>query len=272
LKDYASLLALSRAGGTLGHPNSLALYFDLSLPLAFSLLFVPKRFSLRFLLLLVVGLGLIGLTVTLSRGGMLAVGLALVIILTVHLARRYGKIQALIYVLLVSLLAAVIILGTSNPVRTRFLKNDYGTAYGRIPHMLVALNIIRANLWFGVGLNNYCDEAPKYDNTPQQIIASWQAPAHNLYLFITSEIGLVGLAWVFLFVFTVLRALWPALHSPDPLIFATGLGILMGLIAYAIHGQFDYARWPQFTILWFMFGLAVTVGRFANTPAVLDPT
>jgi putative inorganic carbon (hco3(-)) transporter len=270
LRDYASLLALSRAGGTLGHPNSLALFFDLTLPLTFSIMFVPKRFTLRFLLLLAVGIGLIGLAVTKSRGGMLAVGFALVILLVIHLARWYGKFQAFIYVGLISTLVGCLILGTSNPVRTRFFKNDYGTAMGRIPHMEVALNLIRNNPLFGVGLNNYTLEAPRFDNTPQQIVASWEAPVHNLYMFIASEIGFVGIAWLFLFIISGMKASWPALHSKDPFIFAAGLGVFMGLIAFSIHAQFDYAHWPQFTILWFMLGLAVTLGRFANTPPKIN--
>ncbi len=266
LKDYASLISLSRAGGTLGHPNSLALFFDLTLPLAFSLLFVPMQFIRKFLLLLTVGIGLVGLTVTLSRGGMLSVGLALIITLTIHLSRRLGKVQAIIYVLLVCLVAGSIVLTTSNPIRKRFLQHDYGTAIGRIPHMQVALNVIRSNPLFGVGLNNYCEAAPAYDNTPQQIMAQWRAPAHNLYLFIISEIGLVGMAWFMIFMFTVFRVLWPALKSSDPFIHAASLGVLLGFMAYLIHGQFDYAHWPQFTVVWFMLGLAVTLGRFATIP------
>jgi putative inorganic carbon (hco3(-)) transporter len=263
LKDYVSLLALSRAGGTLGHPNSLAQFFDLTIPLAFSLLFVPMRFTRRFLLLLIVSIGLLGLTATLSRGGMLSVGVALIILITIHLSRWFGKAPAIIYFLLVCVLAGSIVWGTSNPIHRRFLQHDYGAAFGRLPHMQVALNIIRSNPLFGVGLNNYCEEGPKYDNTPQQIMARWKSPVHNLYLFITSEIGLVGMAWILIFIFSVLRSLWPALKSPDPFIQAASLGILFGLLAFSIHGQFDYSHWSQFTVLWFMLGLAVSLGRFA---------
>jgi O-antigen ligase len=260
LKDYASLMALSRAGGTLGHPNSLAQFFDLTIPLAFSLLFVPMSLTRRFLLLGVVGIGLTGLTVTLSRGGMLAVGMVLLIGMTIHFCRWFGKTQGIFYVLLIIVITGSIILGTPNPIRKRFLYHDYGTALGRVPHIQVALNVIRSNPLFGVGLNNYCAEAPKYDNTPQQIMALWKSPAHNLYLFITSEIGLVGLTWILIFLIAVLRSLWPALKSPDPLLYAAGLGVLLGFLAYFIHGQFDYTHWTNFTILWFMLGLAVSLG------------
>lgn len=264
LKDYASLMALSRAGGTLGHPNSLAQFFDLTIPLAFSLLFVPMPFTRRFLLLVVVGLGLLGLTVTLSRGGMLSVGVALLVVLTIHLCRWFGKVQGVIYVLLLVGLGGSIILGTPNPIRQRFLHHDYGTALGRVPHMQVALNVIRSNPLFGVGLNNYCEEAPRYDNTPQQIMALWKSPAHNLYLFITSEIGLVGMAWILIFLISVLRSLWPALKSSDPFFYAAGLGVLSGFLAFFIHGQFDYNHWTNFTVLWFMLGLAVALGWHAT--------
>lgn len=271
LKDYASLMALSRAGGTLGHPNSLAQFFDLTIPLAFSLLFVPMPFTRRFLLLLVIGIGLIGLTVTLSRGGMLSVGVALLVLMTIHLSRWFGKTQAMIYVLLIVVIGGSIILGTSNPIRQRFLRHDYGAAFGRLPHMQVALNVIRSNPLFGVGLNNYCEEGPKYDNTPQQIMALWKSPAHNLYLFISSEIGLVGMAWILIFIFSVLRSLWPALKSPDPFLYAASLGVLLGFIAFFIHGQFDYTHWSNFTVLWFMLGFAVSLGWIAAQAQTIAP-
>ncbi|WP_449244582.1 O-antigen ligase family protein [Desulfobacca acetoxidans] len=270
LRDYTSLAALSRAGGTLGHPNSLALFFDLTLPLTFSLLFHPMKFGRKFLLLLAFTAGLAGLTATLSRGGILAVGLASITLLLIHFFRRFGLAQAVVYVVLVLVVASGLILGTSNPIERRLFQHDYGTAYGRIPHLLVAINVIRANPLFGVGLNNYCEAAPEFDNTPQQIMAYWQAPAHNLYLFIASEIGLVGLIWVVVFTFAVVKALWPSLRSPDSFVRCLSLGVLLGLIAFFIHGQFDYANWTHFSTLWFMFGVAAALGRFGARDEVIE--
>lgn len=267
LRDYASLAALSRAGGTLGHPNSLALFFDLLLPVTFSLLFLPWRFLGRLALALFFLLGLIGLVVTLSRGGILAVGLALLFLLLLQLGRRWGRLAALVHVALLVLVGVISLLATDNPVSRRFLRQDYSTAHGRLPHMQVAVNLIRSHPFFGVGLNNYCEVAPQFDTTPQRIISLWQVPVHNLYLFIIGEIGLVGFFWVVLFWLAVLRSLIPAWRTPDPYYFTVGSGLGAGLAAYFFHVQFDYGFWQYFATFWFILGLAAATGRLARQEA-----
>jgi O-antigen ligase len=123
--------------------------------------------------------------------------------------------------------------------------------------------MIRTHPFFGVGLNNYTETAQFYDTTPEQIITLWNSPVHNLLLFIAGETGLIGLGFLLFFLLTVLRALLPALRCPDPFLAASGLGLFMGILAYLLHVQVDYANWPHFAILWFLLGLAVSVGRLA---------
>lgn len=267
LRDYAGLAALSRAGGTLGHPNSLALFFDLLLPLLFSLLFVPRRWRWRLGLGALLLLGLLGLMVTQSRGGMIATGLVLTLLLLLQVARRAGWSAGLVVVALLLTVAGLGLFTTENPISKRFLRHDYGTAYGRLPHLRVAANLIRAHPVFGVGLNVYTEVAPRFDDTPQQIIAQWQAPVHHLYAFIIAEIGLSGFLWLLLFWLTVVRGVWPAIRSSDPLLSGVGLGLTGGLLAFFIHGQFDYALWTHFTLLWFACGLMVAAGRQAQAAA-----
>jgi putative inorganic carbon (hco3(-)) transporter len=261
------LATLTRVGGTLGHPNSLALFFDLLLPLGFSLLFCRMSRARKLLFLVAVGLGMLGLAVTLSRGGTIVVGLALPLILLVRWRKRIGLLRAGLAVAFIGTLPLLVLLGPANPIQERFLENDYGSAYGRIPHMQVAFNIIRHHPFFGVGLNNYTEVARQYDHTPEQIISLWNSPVHNLFLFIAGEIGLVGLGLFFALLLTIGRALLPAIRSPDPLIASTGLGLLLGLLAFFIHAQVDYSNWPLFSPLWFLLGLAVSVGRLASLPS-----
>lgn len=263
MRDYASLAALSRAGGTLGHPNSLALFLDLLLPLTFSLLFLPWRFPVRLGLAFLLLLGLAGLVVTLSRGGMLASGLALLLVLYRQLRERLGRGPAVVYVTLVLVVGGTLLLATDNPVNRRFFRHDYGTAYGRLPHMAVAVNLIAAHPFLGVGLNNYCEAAPRFDTTREWIISQWQVPVHNLYLYIAGEIGLLGLLWLLLFWLAVLRRLAAAWRSADRYFRTVGFGLLAGLLAYFGHVQVDYGFWQHFTILWFVLGLAVATGRLA---------
>jgi putative inorganic carbon (HCO3(-)) transporter len=267
LQSAAGLETLTRVGGTLGHPNSLALFFDLLLPLSFSLLFCPMERWAKLLVVLAMILGVAGLVVTLSRGGTMAVGLSLLAILLVRWRDRIGLLRSGLAVTTVSISLLVLVLGTSNPVRQRFLEQDYGSASGRAPHMQVAFNMIRTHPFFGVGLNNYTETALLYDNTPERIISLWNSPVHNLFLFIAGETGLIGVGFFLCFLFTILWALLPALRSVDPFIASAGLGFFMGILAYLIHVQVDYANWAHFSILWFLLGLAVSIGRLATTTA-----
>jgi len=270
LQSAAGLETLTRVGGTLGHPNSLALFFDLLLPLSFSFLFCPMERWAKLLVIVAMILGVAGLVVTLSRGGTMAVGLSLLVILLVRWGDRVGLLRSSLAVAMVSILFVILVLTTSNPIQRRFLESDYGSASGRAPHMQVALNMIRAHPFFGVGLNNYTETALFYDTTPEQIITLWNSPVHNLILFIAGETGLVGLGFFLFFVLTILWALLPTLQASDPLVASSGLGLFIGILAYLLHVQVDYANWPHFSILWFLLGLAVSIGRLATETAKIQ--
>lgn len=264
MKGYAGLALISRAAGTLGHPNSLALYLGLLLPLNLSLLLSPMRRSLKLILLGTFILGIAGLVATLSRGGFVATTLGMTLVLLFHGKKRFGLLPALAFLSFLFLLAAVLVLGTSNPIQKRFFKEDYGNAYGRVVIMRVAFELIRSHPFLGVGLNQYTDASRAYDTTPQQIVALWNTPVHNLYLFIAGETGLIGLSLFLIFLISVVRALWPGLASDDPFVMSTAVGLLAGLAAYLTHSQVDYSHWTHFTPFWFLTGLAMSTGRMGR--------
>lgn len=262
LYGYTGLEILSRVGGLVGHPNSLALFFDLMLPLSFSFLFCPMRPGLKFLLAVAVGLEVLALGVTYSRGGLGASILSLSALFVFHRIRSLGLVRAMVSGLAVVILFFMIIMVVPNPIKKGLFRTEFATAYGRLPMMQVALNLIRHRPLLGSGLNNYVQTARQYDYTREQLISTWNSPVHNLFLFIAGEIGLVGLVCFLVFLLSVLAALYPALRSADPYLLCTGAGVWFGLLAFFIHAQVDYSIWTQNRILWFLLGLAVAVGRF----------
>lgn len=264
LSSYAGLSKVSRSGGTLGHPNNLALYLDLFLPLGLSLFLCPTLSRRRPLVGLAVFLGLMGLASTLSRGGLLAMGVVVVAILLVHWRKHIGLLRAGFAVLALISLAGILLLTTPNPIQKRFSKYDYGAGYGRYSLALVSMNVIRENPLLGTGLNRFTEAAWLVDNTPEGIVSLWNAPVHNLLLFITSETGVLGLV-AFLWVLgLVLFALKAPLHSSDPVIAYTGLGTIMGFVAFLIHCQVDYVHWTHFNPFWFLAGIAISLRRIAR--------
>ncbi|MCU0588196.1 MAG: O-antigen ligase family protein [Syntrophobacteraceae bacterium] len=269
LQSYAGLSRVSRSGGTMGHPNSLALYMDLFLPLGLSLFLCPSLRGKRALIGLATLLGLMGLGATLSRGGLLATGFALTAVLLLHWRSRIGILRSSLVLLAVVTLAGIVILSTPNPIQKRFSKYDFGTAQGRYSLAGVAMTLIRENPLLGVGLNGFTEAARLVDDTPERIVSLWNAPVHNLFLFIAGETGLLGLTAFLLLLGCVLRGLGKPLRSEDPLIAYASLGALMGLTAFLIHGMVDYVHWTHFNPLWFLAGLALSLGRIAP-PAPSD--
>jgi len=263
MHSYAGLQTVSRAAGTLGHPNSLALFLDLLLPLSLLFLFCPMKSGMRTFVAASFVLGLFGLMATLSRGGIFCTSAALGLAVLLKWRKYIGFVRAVFILAFALGLCAVVVLSTSNPIQQRFFKNDYGNAHGRVTLAKVAFNLIRHNPLLGVGLNNYTDTAQFYDHTPEQIVSNWNAPVHNLILFIAGETGLPGVIFFSLFLLSILLALLPAVSSPDPLLSNVGVGTLMGFLAFFAHTQVDYCHWTHFIPLWLMAGLAVSTGRIA---------
>lgn len=268
LQSAAGAVVVSRAGGTLGHPNSLAFYFDLLLPLNFSLLFAPIRGRARLFLTATLLLGLAGLSATLSRGGMLATAMSLFLVLLIHWGRRIGRVRVIFALMFLLIVVLAPLLTTSNPIEKRFFQKDYGNTSGRIDLIHVVFRLIKLSPFFGVGLNNYTPKAMIVDYTPSQIVSSWNAPVHNLLLFIAGETGLIGASLFIFFVLMVIRALKPSLQTDDAFLFHVGTGLLLGLCAYATHTIADYNNWTHFLPLWFLLGLAAAVGRIAAVRAL----
>jgi putative inorganic carbon (hco3(-)) transporter len=267
LYGYTGLEAVSRASGLLGHPNNLALFFDLMLPVSVSLLFCPLGPGARFLLAVGVFLQVAGLGVTFSRGGIMASGLGILALVIFQATRRLGLARALLATLAGALLLAAFLMIVPNPI-AKGLSRTEKTASGRLALVEVALTMIRHHPLFGVGLNNFTHASRPYDSTREQIVSAWNSPVHNLFLFIAGEIGLVGLACFVVFLVRVVTALLPALRAPDAFISSVGVGLLCGLLAFLIHAQVDYSIWTQNRPLWFFLGLAMGVGRFVRPAAV----
>jgi O-antigen ligase len=266
LYGFAGLEVVSRVGGLIGHPNNLALFFDLMLPLSLSLLFCPMPGRIRFFLAVAVFLQLAGLSVTFSRGGIIGSGLGIMALIIFHGARRFGLTRAFFMTLAGALLLTALLMVIPNPIEKGLTRTEK-TAYGRWPLALIAGDMIRHHPFFGVGLNNFTHASRQYDFTREQIVAAWNSPVHNLFLFIGGEIGLVGLICFLIFLAQAMAGLISAMRSPDPFILSVAGGLFFGLIAFLIHAQVDYSIWTQNRPLWCFLGLAVCVWRFGKSAA-----
>ena len=254
----AGVETISRVGGTLGHPNKLAVYLDFLLPVTLALLFSGLDRSLkRYLLLPILLLGVVLELMTLSRGGWVGLvggGSLAVYACLARLTRSKAASLALVFALLIVMaVTSVIFVGA---VRKRLTQDDYGTAYTRGPMAQVALNIISHNPLFGVGLTNYTSVAEGYDDTVEAISYNFPMPVHNEYLLMSSEQGLPAM---FLFVFIqlviIVQLVRLARTRDSPLKPFLAIGFLGGMAAWTFHLQFEFTHVIISPSFWSYMGL-----------------
>lgn len=107
----------------------------------------------------------------------------------------------------------------------------------RLAHWQAAVEMARDHPFFGVGLGNYSVRYAQYR------LINWQLPlghAHNTYLNLLAETGVVGLLAYLAYWAVMLRIGWSLRRHPEPFARSLGVGLLGCWIYLAAHSFFDY--------------------------------
>ncbi|RME13987.1 MAG: O-antigen ligase domain-containing protein [Ardenticatenia bacterium] len=254
-----------RAYGTFAQPNPYAGYLGLTLPLAYGLLLaglgaLPQRDDGVPLLVRSAVLGyaaitgalmLLALFFSLSRGAWIGAAAA-VLVVSMLLSRR-----AFVGTLLAGVAGALFLaLGgwayVPLPIRERltdFLPyvglvdvraievNDRTFAIvERLAHWYAAVGMFADFPWLGGGIGNYAARYPMYKLPP------WDDPlghAHNIYLNVAAETGLVGLSAYLLFWAAALWLAWRAVRQTTGLWRGMAIGALGAFVHLSAHNFFD---------------------------------
>jgi O-antigen ligase len=220
----------NRVTGTIGDPNELAAVllpaFILGLALAASIKRAPV---VRVAALAAAFVSILGLFLTLSRGGLIALAVALVA--AIFVGGRWRPVAALVAVLIA--LAGVGYFSLfASPQAKQHVTTISGGA-GRSDIWTVGLREFKANPITGVGVGNFQTSSVHYLLAPGQIkrsefIVDQPKVAHNTYLQVLAELGIPGLA---LFLTIIVFSLVCAYRAAR--IFAAKDDIRMELLARA---------------------------------------
>ena len=123
----------------------------------------------------------------------------------------------------------------------------------RLAHWQAALNMATAHPWLGVGFGNYEAAYAQYS------LMNWEMAlghAHNYYLNVLAETGMIGLATYLAMWVSVIALTWRARQHPDLLARLTAVGLLGTWTYLSIHSLTDnlYVN-NVFLHLGVMFGL-----------------
>lgn len=254
---------LVRLAGTLDHPNDLAMYLNLCLPIACFMFLIEKKKLRRWFLIAAIGLALIAEIWSGSRGGWL--GLAMAVGGGVFFwMRKRGQNPLVglgVMALTVSLLFAMLF-ASSETFRARLVEGDAGAAEIRYPLMEVAMEMIKENPVQGVGLNLYTREMIPYDRTSYFIAYRYNHPVHNTFLMVGAETGLPSLLILASFIYFLIMEARRAFARNDGIVEAVSIGIFGTLISWFIHNQVNLTGPFSDQTLWVIFGLLAAASLY----------
>jgi putative inorganic carbon (HCO3(-)) transporter len=265
VRGYATIvnLGLLRATASFKDANTLGVYLSALAPLVLGLAFFYYRGRKKIIMVLASALALAGIVLTYSRPTFLALYLVL---LFFAITRRNRLLTGLLILLLA--IGPFILPGAVkewarvvdyNPVR--FMCND-----DRIAIYLHTFNMIKAHPVIGVGANTYMKNYKRYKIYPEYrgIGTSDFLYAHNNFLHLAAEIGLIGLGcflWLLFNLFKELGKIYRSISEPYPK--AVVLSLIACAIAFQINGLTESSLYSARVALlfWYIAGLGLAFKR-----------
>jgi O-antigen ligase len=252
--------AFMRIGGTIGSPNEASAYLSLLIALAASCLFTNMGRLYKGLAAAVLGLGSVALIFTFSRGGWIALILAMVLLCFVIWRRDGLSLKAPIAIVAILFL---LYLPFHSDISTRLFGDDKGSAESRIPLTKLAFRIIADNPVLGAGANNFTVVMGQY-LTPE-FRHGFLYAVHNKYLLTWSETGFGGLLAYLTFLLGALRTGWKCWQQNDRLLSILALGITAAIAGHMVHMNAEVFRvGPVQELLWLMVGLLTAMQRMST--------
>ena len=257
-----------RAFGTFGQPNPFGGFMGLLAPISLMAALghglrlwhtyrarqsiSPTSFALSIFYLLATGLLIIGVIFSWSRGSWLGFAASMAAILLAIPRRWWYGVAPLVFAALIILIfwltgrlpASVIsrvesvtneITAFSDVRGVDITPENYANVE-RLAHWQAAINMAQANPWLGVGFGNFENAYPQYD------LLYWplaQGHAHNYYLNVFAEAGIIGLLAYVAMWLSVMILTWRARRHPDPLARFIVVGLFGTWTYLAVHSLTD---------------------------------
>lgn len=256
-------IGLARATASFPGCNALGVYLTGLTPVIAGLALFSLRLRSRIFLATAALLGSLGVYLSLSRGA----GLGLFIsVLFLSIAKK-NKIITLGLILLLLVYPFVM----PKNIKEWAKSVNYNpmillTDEVRVSIYRNTLHMISEHPFIGVGINTFSKNYGKYKTAAAE--ARMKTPdtiyAHNSFLQMGGEMGLLGLGAFLIFLFFTLKSIWLAFkRNADPFLKAFSVSIFAAIIAYLINSLTEtnlyYARIVM--IFWFLIGVGLALER-----------
>jgi putative inorganic carbon (HCO3(-)) transporter len=271
-----------RLAGSVGEQNRHAQVMLMLVPLGLFLFWGERTKWARILAAILTCLIVLGVATTFSRGAALGFGIVILIMVFMRYIRLYQL--AIVFVGLILLLfllpqygnrvlrlEGVVGLFSSQEDLTASTAPD-GSLEGRATAMLAATLVFADHPIIGVGPGMF---PYYYQEYARSVALRWvvgNREAHNLYLGIAADNGILGLLCFLAILFVTLRKVANARKywkTRNPLYSDISTGYMLSVISYMATGiglHFAYVRF-----FWLILGLAVVAGHLAKIESDQDP-
>jgi O-antigen ligase len=247
-----------RATGLAGNPNELAVVMITALPIAAYMARVARRNYAKLLFAAAALTLVLANLVSLSRTGLIGMVLVVVLIAVRERHSVWAKTAALVFVVGVPLIIP-------RGFWLRFaawgtLGGDY-SALVRTGAMHAGFRMIAENPVTGIGLGTFLDRSTQYGDTLSPLVA------HNMFLHVTAESGVLGLAAMLFLIVSSLASLGAAerLSGAGSSVFYLARGFRVSYVVYLVCGLFGSIQLNQ--SFWFMPAASVFLLRAARRSA-----
>lgn len=259
-----SIAAGSQATAGFKTPNGLGAYLALMVPIVLSLSFVKwENKKYRFVALLTLVLILWSLMTTFSRGAWFGTSLGIAFFLAIFLFHKQRSEFYFVFGLSVMMivLAGWLWLAVTRSWDMEFATR-YQTAQWRWNIWQDCIKMIKDRPFLGHGINTFM----RLFETYRRDVGTNPTYAHNCYLQLAAETGIVGLLsflWIIVGVFREsLRRINTSAMSGDPRVILS-MGLLSGIFAFLIHSFFDTHFYSlQLSVcFWFMVAVLMVLNH-----------
>ena len=253
-----------RVIGTFSHPNNLANYLSIILPILCFGAIAQKGFlkKLYYISVIICGAGIV---LSLSRWGIVTGIFALLLVFALFLKflnKEQFNFSFLRYILIIAVLVIIIIFTNQSLIR-RFLNLSVsdGSLLTRIELTNQALYMIEQNPLFGVGSGAFTYYFINEDVTSINVSRSFLAPVHNFYLLIASETGLISLYLILIFFILLSYFFLKRINSLEKLEKLLALGIFASILTFLFNGLATMTSFTDRTgfLLSLLIGLLVNI-------------
>jgi O-antigen ligase len=263
-------IGLARPSASFPGSNAMGIYLTALTPFVAGLaLFLTERKEKIFFVFAAI-LGGLGVYLSLSRGAAAGLFLSLLLLSLVK------KNKIITSVLIIFVLVYPFVMPQNIKDWAKSVKYNplvMMTCQTRIGIYRNTLHMISDHPFVGVGINTFSRNYNKYRSADVEATNPTAKAyyAHNNFLHMAGEMGLLGLSVFLVFIFFVLKSSWMAFRkNNDPYYRAFAVSVFAAIIAFLINGFTETSLYhPRIVmIFWVLVGLGLALGKITDVEVV----